>query len=709
MLNKYLIVGFNIIFSVSVVIGQAPIEKDWDYRFGGTEYDNLDGVLELPSGEIFLYGTSSSDAEGDKSQDAYETWPGINSGDVWVLKLDAFGEKIWDYRYGGTNADAAYDCVLLADGSIMLAGISSSPVSGEKSQPSWGYYDYWMIKIDADGNYLWDKRFGTTASENLTCIVQTQDGGFVLGGYTEGDNNGDKTQPAWEDGSYEYDYWIVKTDAVGNKLWDKRYGGLEADLMHGIVELPDGSLMLGGYSYSGVSGDKTTNQEGLGDYWVVKTDAEGNYIWDKKYGGNLEEKVYHMILDNDNNIIIGGNSRSDISGDKTEPAYLHPWYGNSTDYWIVKIDLDGNKIWDHRYGGEDFEDEFGNIFQTSDNGYLLSGNSYSWPSGEKTEENLGEEQMWSLLIDNNGTVLWDKTIFTDSHEELGLGIQLQDGCYLFATYSYAPVSGYKTQSPYAFLKDDYWITKFCDTTAILPIANFTNELDTICQTSCLNFNYTGSGASSFLWEFEGGTPNVATTANPVICYENAGNFNVTLIVTNDAGADTITMENIITVLPSPAEINLPETAILCNYESLVLTVGSETATWSTGETGSEITIFEPGLFSVTDSGYCGAVIDSVLVIAQQCNCELLKPNAFSPNNDGANDVFRLIAACDIDFTYLHIYNRWGEKVFETTNIETAWNGTFKNENQPMGTYVYVVSYINENGNQVEEGNITLLR
>lgn len=99
-----------------------------------------------------------------------------------------------------------------------------------------------------------------------------------------------------------------------------------------------------------------------------------------------------MIVDSDNNVLLGGYSRSDDGGDKTDDAYNDVTYGNTSDFWIVKIDADGNILWDNVYGGINFEDEFGNILQTSDGGYLFTGNSYSPISGEKSENNLGKNK-----------------------------------------------------------------------------------------------------------------------------------------------------------------------------------------------------------------------------------------------------------------------------------------------------------------------------
>jgi gliding motility-associated-like protein len=708
MQRKLLIFPF-LIFVYTFLIAQAPTEKEFDYRYGGDEYEELHKMYQYPSGEIILFGESSSDAEGDKSQDAYEAFPGVNSGDFWIMKLDEFGVKIWDYRYGGAQQEIGIDMIPLADGSIILAGVSSSGISGERSQACWGYLDYWMIKIDAAGNKLWDKRFGTNSADYFTEIIQTQDGGFVLGGYTEGGISGDKTETAWDIGAYEYDYWIVKTDASGNKLWDKRYGGTEYEQMDGLVELADGSLMLGGHSGSGINGDKTAPQAGLGDYWVVKTDANGNYIWDKKYGGNLEEKFYDMIVDSDNNVLLGGYSRSDDGGDKTDDAYNDVTYGNTSDFWIVKIDADGNILWDNVYGGINFEDEFGNILQTSDGGYLFTGNSYSPISGEKSENNLGEEQMWTIKTDINGVVLWDKTLLNGGHDEIGLGLELNDGCYLFGTQTYSPAVGYKSQPAYEFLTDDLWIVKFCDTTALGPIAEFTIEEDTICAETCIPFVYAGTGATSYSWSFDGGTPNTSTDTEPIICYNAEGSFNVTLIVTNDVGSDTISVNDLITVLPSAQQVNLPPTATLCSGDELILDSGNENALWNDGTIGNTILITVPGIYWAVDSNNCGIFSDTTYVVEQQCNCLILVPNAFSPNEDGINDKFRLMPTCEIDLTLLQIYNRWGQLVYETNDIDAPWDGTFGNKMQPVGTYVYTVKYGNMNGDQFEDGNITLIR
>jgi hypothetical protein len=140
----------------------------------------------------------------------------------------------------------------------------------------------------------------------------------------------------------------------------------------------------------------------------------------------------------------------------------------------------GIKEWDKRFGGTMSEDEFGNISQTPDGGYLIAGTSYSPISGDKTESNLGLEQSWIVKTDSLGNKQWDKTLRTNcnvsDHDEIGLAIQTRDGCYAMANWTSAGIGGNKTQPnwnsncvPHCTM--DYWIIKFCDTTSTTSVSN----------------------------------------------------------------------------------------------------------------------------------------------------------------------------------------------------------------------------------------------
>ena len=127
--------------------------------------------------------------------------------------------KMWDYRYGSTSSEVMTDLIRTSDGGFIIAGMSDGSASGNKTQPSYGSFDYWIVKLDSSGIMMWDKVLGGSSSEYMTCIHQTDDGGYILGGASTSGISGNKTQPVWGNS----DYWIIKLDAAGNIQWDKDF------------------------------------------------------------------------------------------------------------------------------------------------------------------------------------------------------------------------------------------------------------------------------------------------------------------------------------------------------------------------------------------------------------------------------------------------------------------------------------------------------
>ncbi len=447
---------------VNLLQAQNPLVKQWDYRFGGTRNEVLTSFIQTSDGGFMLGGWSRSDISGDKTQNGWSN----DTSDYWVVKLNSSGIKEWDKRFGGIDHDLSPTVYQTRDNGYILGGTSYSDSSGDKTQNNWGFNtsDYWVVKMDSLGNKQWDKRFGGTSAELFSSIEETSDGGYILGGSSESDISGDKTQNCWDPILFADDYWIIKIDSLGNKQWDKRFGGTWVDLLASIKQTTDKGYLLCGNSYSDIGGDKSQNNWGdtifTQDYWIVKVDSLGNKQWDKRFGGTEEDELYSFSLNYDGGYILGGYSFSDISGDKTQASQ------GGSDYWIVKIDSLGIKQWDWRFGGTYHEDEMGSIFLTSDNSYLICGTSYSQIGGDKTENNLGAEQMWIVKIDSVGNKTWDKTILTNSHDESSFGVESVNGCYVFANYTSAGIGGEKTQTNWDVTLNwaDYWLIKFCDST-----------------------------------------------------------------------------------------------------------------------------------------------------------------------------------------------------------------------------------------------------
>src|SRR5712691_5742213 len=131
----------------------------------------------------------------------------------------------------------------------------------------------------------WQRAFGGSQNETLTSLQQTADGGFILGGYSYSSDDGNKTTTNFGGA----DFWVLRLDANGNKLWEESFGGDGDDFLYSLQQTADGGYILGGSSRSGVSGNKTAQNFGFNDFWVVRLDAQGRRLWDLSFGGSASD------------------------------------------------------------------------------------------------------------------------------------------------------------------------------------------------------------------------------------------------------------------------------------------------------------------------------------------------------------------------------------------------------------------------------------
>ncbi|MEP7128273.1 MAG: T9SS type A sorting domain-containing protein, partial [Chitinophagales bacterium] len=433
-------------FSYSIVTAQitAP-EIQWQNTIGGDYADYLRSVIQTTDGGYLLGGYSSSGLSGDKT----ETYQTAFSEDYWVVKLNGSGDIQWQNTIGGTNGDNLNAVIQTTDGGYMLGGNSSSGISGDKTEANQGYTDYWVVKLDDTGNIQWQNTIGGNGLNYLSSVIQTTDGGYLLGGHSNSGISGDKTEVNQGD----FDYWAVKLDVSGNIEWQNTIGGSDYDYLNSVIQSTDGGYLLGGYSLSGISGDKTEAKKGGdydGDYWVVKLDVTGNIQWQNTIGGGNGDYLHSVIQCTDGGYLLGGSSQSGISGDKTEGKQ------GKDDYWVVKLDATGNMQWQNTIGGND-EDEVISVIQTTDGGYLLGGPSKSGISGDKTEGSLGGNDYWVVKLFGSGNIQWQNTIGGNKSDDLMSLIQTADGGYLLGGYSSSKISGDKTEANQGYT--NYWVVK----------------------------------------------------------------------------------------------------------------------------------------------------------------------------------------------------------------------------------------------------------
>ncbi len=483
-------------------------------------------------------------------------------------------EKLWDKTIGGSSTDQLRSLIQTSDGGFLLGGYSTSNVSSEKSEDCKGGYDYWVIKLDANKNISWDKTIGGSSYEYLTSMIQTSDGGFLLGGYSISNSSFDKS----EDSRGSYDYWIVKLNSNGDKLWDKTLGGIMNDVCNSIILTSDNGYLLAGRSESNISVDKSENSKGLSDFWIVKLDINGNKLWDKTIGGNEVDICTSVCQTEDGGYLLGGESYSNVSGDKSENCR------GTYDYWIVKVDSNGNKIWDKTLGGSS-TDRCLSAIQTSDGGYIVGGYSDSNASGEKSESSKGSNDYWVVKLDANKNISWNKTIGGDGWDFFRTMIQTANGDYLLGGVSYSNISGDKSETPHG--GNDFWIVSLDqngnkkwdkeigggsedDCFSIIQTGDFSYFLGGISSSNISADKSENSRGGNDYWIVKLGSPNQPPVANndSFEMYGNTLTVSATGVLTNDTDAESNPLTAVIETQPTKG------TVVLNSDGSFTYTIGA---------------------------------------------------------------------------------------------------------------------------------------
>lgn len=381
-------------FFFSISLAQAP-DVLWTKLIGGSGVDLHRASLITNDAGYIVAGRSSSNISGDKSQNSY-----ANSSDYWVVKLDQDRNIQWQTTLGGNQYESLSSVLQTSDG-YLVVGSSDSDISGNKTEVSRGSTDFWIVKLSQQGDIQWQKAYGGSDIDFLEDAISTDDGGYLLAGFSRSSISGDKT----ENSRGVQDGWLIKIDNLGNIQWQKTIGGSAGDFFTSVLQTSDGGYIVGGYSASPISGEKTENSYGLNDYWVLKIDALGNIIWQKTIGGSLSDSLTGITITANNTYLICGNSNSSTSGLKDEDSR------GGTDIWLLELDSFGNINWQKTIGGNDDDNTaIKPIIVMPDFSIVLCSGSRSDISGDKTEPLFGISDIWLVKLNSSGNILWQKTI-----------------------------------------------------------------------------------------------------------------------------------------------------------------------------------------------------------------------------------------------------------------------------------------------------------
>jgi len=330
---------------VTPVLAAKP-EEEWNRTYGGLYDDGAWSLQGTNDGSYIIAGYASSQ--------------GLVS-DLWLAKTNSKGIEQWNRTFGGPGEDLGCFVRQTQDGDYIVTGSTKSYGIGEER--------LWLLKTDSNGNKEWDRTFGgfvSSSGDGGWSVDQTKDGGYIVTGYTR------------SYGAGGMDLWLIKTDSLGRKEWDRTFGGPKDDVGMSVIQTKDGGYI--------VTGKTASYGSGKDDVWLIKTDSAGFKLWNETFGG-LKDDEGMQVLEVKDCYIITGRTESEGAGKKA---------------FLLETDLNGKKLWERVYG----EDSVGiSLRLTLDGGYIIAGYTNSKDSGREAllvkTDNSGKEQ-WNMRFGGPG-------------------------------------------------------------------------------------------------------------------------------------------------------------------------------------------------------------------------------------------------------------------------------------------------------------------
>ncbi len=352
MLKKLFTVLLTTLFLFSIVQAKESVKKKdlkkeayqavWEKTYGGDDGDVVYGIVALENGDSALVGTC-------KSFDAQRT-------DICVIRMSAKGEILWHILLGGAKEDDGKAITRAADGSIMVLGSSKSFAKNYDR-------DMYVAKISLEGKLIWQQSLGGDRDEFAGGIAGTDDGGVLVVGDSNSFGNGYK------------DVYIAKLDKNGKVIPSHIIGGEKEDSAKALTRTSDGNMILVGHREPGRSGDT--------DFFVVKLDQNGKKIWAKTYGQDQADRLNSVTATADGGFVATGSTRS---------------YGSElTDMTVMKFDTNGHIVWHKLYGFKYYE--YGNaVASIRDGGIMVAGGTNTLGKGDHS--------VYMIALDKSGELIW---------------------------------------------------------------------------------------------------------------------------------------------------------------------------------------------------------------------------------------------------------------------------------------------------------------
>jgi gliding motility-associated-like protein len=689
------ILAYIVLFYLSLTVAYAQPAIVADYTQGTPVWDDLHILLYTEDKQHLIIA-------GDISTgDSIPAWQFLTYGsvDYVIAKTDLDGNTLWRKTFGGSKQDRLWAVIELQNGDLLLGGGSESPADGNKIGVHYGNSDYWLIRLKSDGTKIWERAYGGTGSDICFALQENPDGTILAIGSSDSDITGNKTTHTLG----ATDGWVVRIDGNGNILNQASYGSDSNDNIYKITPA-EGGYLLGGAVSGAQSGTVSQNPRGESDYYVVKINQDGNYIWDKRYGGQRDEQIYAVKPTFDGGFLIVGGSASGVSLDKT-----HTNQGGY-DYWIIKIAANGFKLWDRSIGGSALDVAY-DVIEMPGGNFYVGGVSDSPAGALKKSPGLGDYDYWIAYFDKDGRTLWDKTYGGAASDAMTQMVLTPEYKLLIGGHSGSQVSSDKSDANIGYNDWWYFITD-CRAQLELPTEKYH------CFGAALSVNadleVCPDGPCEFIWNrnqitssLQGFNPALEGRVEVILRDRNGCVSLDTIDLLRDPNY-TVFLGSDTTILKTRTIDLQPE---LNNFSGLT------DFRWSNGSTSTSELITETGTYTVTvtDDAGCSAT-DSIYI----CVCggeELYLANVVQPNDNLNNDVWFVQSAPGVVKTIrqVAIYNVWGSQMYFATDIPAndrnyGWDAKINNRPVPPGVYTYALQVEFDSG-RVEQiyGTVTVVR
>ncbi len=656
----------------------------WARSFGGPTNDFCNSITLDKSGNIYMNGYFENTADFDPGNGTVNL---VSSGstDIFICKLNSFGNLLWAKSVGGVSSDVAYAIGLDEQNNVYSTGffwnsVDFDPGNGVFNLASDAFGDGYVLKLDVNGNFVKAGKMGGSSRVRNTALKIDNTGHIYITGHFDGVADFDPgagtailSSPTDDD-----DIFIAKYDLNLNTVWVKQIAGPSFQKVFAIETDVQNNIYLTGHYHGSADfdpgpADHILTAPGDPDMFVLKMNGAGDFVWVTKATGPFYISGYSLKIDNGYNIYVAGTFEGSIDFDGG-PDELNYTSAGQSEIFIEKL----------RQCPANATTETLNINTCT--AYTLNNKTYD-STGTYTHLVLNTMGCDSIIITLNLTI---------SRIVNNVAANICQGEFYLA--------GGRQQNKTGIYYDTLKTAAGCDSVVITnltvrekpkPILG-TNR--NICEGQ--NIILDPGNFNTYLWQDGSTVPKYTVTA--------PGNYLVT--VTNAFNCKASARVIIRDIVPLPTNF-LPRDQELCNGNVLKINVpGYKTYNWNTGASTSTLDIRRAGKYFLTVTNYDNCVGTDTINI-QEINCIPIGiPNAFTPNNDGKNDYFKPGINVEIQDYELTIYNRIGQLIFKTKSIEQGWDGRFKNQQQSSGNYIYRISFRNVEGKRFNySGNILLMR